>query len=176
MRRSSDREIFKIMSPDNRARVFKTNPGPRHPRVAIGIDKIDLPAKKDVTVIRAARDQNQRADENDFRRERQPPPHAPFKSAIGNSQFEIRLRTFSAQQLEQPRMLSGLVTGRNALIFGRSRGPVAQRLEQGTHNLASYPLTQIVPSTSANSRDSVRPFQTVIMSTPCQRSRRAEGK
>ena len=69
MRRSSDREIFKIMSPDNRARVFKTNPGPRHSRIAIGIDKIDLPAKKDVTVIRAARDQNQRADENDFRRE-----------------------------------------------------------------------------------------------------------
>ena len=42
------------MSPDNRARVFKTNPGPRHSRIAIGIDKIDLPAKKDVTVIRAA--------------------------------------------------------------------------------------------------------------------------
>jgi hypothetical protein len=84
------------MSPDNRARVFKTNPGPRHSRIAIGIDKIDLPAKKDVTVIRAARDQNQRADENDFRREREPPPHAPFKSAIGNSQFEIRLRAFSS--------------------------------------------------------------------------------
>ena len=56
MRRSTDREIFKIMSPDNRARVFKTNPGPCHSRIAIGIDKIDLPAKKDVTVIRAARD------------------------------------------------------------------------------------------------------------------------
>ena len=96
MRRSSDREIFKIMSSDNRARVFKTNPCPRHPRVAIGIDKIDLPGKKDITVIRAARDQNQRADENDFRREREPPPHAPFKSAIGNSQFEIRLPAFSS--------------------------------------------------------------------------------
>ena len=96
MRRSPDREIFKIMSPDNRARVFKTNPGPRHSRIAIGIDKIDLPAKKDVTVIRAARDQNQRADENDFRRECQPTPHAPLKyprSAFRNSKFQRRRRS-----------------------------------------------------------------------------------
>src|SRR5437016_131607 len=94
MRRSSDREIFKLMSPDNRPQVFKTNPGPRHSRITIGIDEIDLPAKENITVVRAARDQNQRADENDFRRECQPPPHAPFKSAIGNSQFEIRSRAF----------------------------------------------------------------------------------
>src|SRR5882757_9695132 len=96
MRRSSDREIFKIMSPYNRARVFKTNPGPRHSRIAIGIDKIDLPAKKDVTVIRAAREQNQRADENDFRRECQPTPHAPLKylrSAFRNSKFWKRRRS-----------------------------------------------------------------------------------
>ncbi|MEY2544099.1 MAG: hypothetical protein QOE81_1560 [Verrucomicrobiota bacterium] len=40
-----------------------------------------------------------------------------------------------AQRLEQPRKLSGLVTGGLlCLIRGEFHGPVAQRLEQGTHN------------------------------------------
>jgi hypothetical protein len=69
------------MSPDNRARVFKANARARHPRIAIGINEIDLPTEEDVTVVRAARDKNQRADENEFRQEREAPPHAPFKSA-----------------------------------------------------------------------------------------------
>jgi hypothetical protein len=34
----------------------------------------------------------------------------------------------------QPRMLSGLVTGDMLCFSTKSRGPVAQRLEQGTHN------------------------------------------
>ena len=82
------------MSPYNRARVFKTNPGPRHSRIAIGIDKIDLPAKKDITVIRAARDENQYADKDDLNKEREAPPHAPFKSAIGIPQSEINTTLF----------------------------------------------------------------------------------
>ena len=51
------------MSPDNRAGVLKTNARARHPRIAIGINEIDLPAKEDVTVIRATRHDDQRADD-----------------------------------------------------------------------------------------------------------------
>jgi hypothetical protein len=37
-------------------------------------------------------------------------------------------------ELEQPRMLSGLVTEDMLCFSTKLRGPVAQRLEQGTHN------------------------------------------
>lgn len=90
MWRRSDRKIFEIVPPDNSARVFKTNPGSRHPRITIGIDKINLSAEENVAVIGAARDQDQRANKNNFRQERQPPLHAPLKSAIRIWQFEIR--------------------------------------------------------------------------------------
>jgi len=65
------------MSPDNRARVFEANSRACHPRIAIGINEIDLPAEEHVTEIRTPRDENQCADENDFRQERDPPPHCP---------------------------------------------------------------------------------------------------
>ncbi len=89
MRRSSVRKIFKIMSPDNRARMFETNARAGHARIAIGINEIDLAAEEDVTEIRTPCDKNQSADENDFRQEREAPPHAPFKSAIRIPQSEI---------------------------------------------------------------------------------------
>src|SRR5438105_4626473 len=76
VRRSSVWKIFEIMSPDNRARVFEANACASHPRIAIGINEIDLAAEEDVTVIRAPRDNNQHADENDFRQEGEAPPHA----------------------------------------------------------------------------------------------------
>jgi hypothetical protein len=79
--------------------VFKTNPGSCHSRITIGVDKIDLTAKENVTVIRTARDQNQRADKNNFRREGQPPPHAPFKSAIGIPQSEIKCHIVRSDDL-----------------------------------------------------------------------------
>ena len=89
MRRSSVRKIFKIMSPDNRARMFETNARAGHARIAIGINEIDLAAEEDVTEIRTPCDKNQNADENDFRQEREAPSHAPFKSAMRIPQSEI---------------------------------------------------------------------------------------
>ncbi len=99
VRRSSGRKIFKIMSPDDRARVFEANARACHPRIAIGINEIDLAAEEDVTVIRTPGDENQRADEIDFRQEREAPPHASFYSEIYNSKSEnfngpARIRTW----------------------------------------------------------------------------------
>ena len=99
MRRSSARKIFKIMSPDDRARVFEANARACHSRIAIGINEIDLTAEEDITVIRAPCDKNQRADENDFRQEGEAPPHASFYSEIYNSKSEnfngpARIRTW----------------------------------------------------------------------------------
>ena len=89
MRRSSARKIFKIMSPDDRARVFEANARACHSRIAIGINEIDLTAEEDITVIRAPCYKNHRADENDFRQEGEAPPHASFYSEIYNSKSEI---------------------------------------------------------------------------------------
>src|SRR5205814_8841149 len=66
MRRSSARKIFKIMSPDDRARVFEANARACHSRIAIGINESDLTAEEDITVIRAPGDKNQRDDDDDF--------------------------------------------------------------------------------------------------------------
>ena len=62
VRRSSVRKIFKLMSPDDRAWVFEANAGACHPRIAVGINEIDLAAEEDVTVIRTPRDDDERAD------------------------------------------------------------------------------------------------------------------
>src|SRR5438874_13140896 len=93
MRRSSVRKIFKIMSPDNRARMFETNARAGHAGVAIGIKEIDLAAEEDVTEIRTPCDKNRNADENDFRQEREAAAHARFKSAIRIPQSDIFMRS-----------------------------------------------------------------------------------
>src|SRR5437773_11615158 len=89
MRRSSARKIFKIMSPDDRARVFEANARACHSRIAIGINEIDLTAEEEITVIRAPRDKNQRADEKDFRQAGEAPPNATFYSEIYNTIYVI---------------------------------------------------------------------------------------
>jgi hypothetical protein len=89
VRRRSVRKIFKIMSPDDRVRVFEANARARHPRIAVRINEIDLATEEDVTVIRTPRDNNQCADKNDFRQEGEAPPHASFYSEIYNSKSEI---------------------------------------------------------------------------------------
>src|SRR5438105_5387110 len=76
------------MSPDNRAGVFEANARARHSRIAVGINEIDLAAEEDVPVIRTPCDKNQNADENDFRQEREAPPHAPFKSDERDARHE----------------------------------------------------------------------------------------
>ena len=104
------------MSSDNRARVFEANSRACHPRIAIGIKEIDLPAEEHVTVIRTPCDENQCADENDFRQEREPPPHAPFKSAFRIPQSEIFIECIRVGHL------------RFAMFYFRI---AAGRLEQG---------------------------------------------
>ena len=123
MRKCSLRKILKILSSDNRARVFEANSRACHPRIAISINEIDLPAEEHVTVIRAPCDENQCADENDFRQEREPPPHAPFKSAIRILQSEIFIECIRDWS---PHVCYVLLSDRG--------GPVAQRLEQAIHN------------------------------------------
>ena len=76
------------MSPDNRARVFEANSRTCHSRIAIGINEIDLSAEEDVAVIRTPCYKNQNADENDFRQEREAPPHVSF--LFRNLQSEIQ--------------------------------------------------------------------------------------
>jgi hypothetical protein len=117
------------MSPNNRARVFEANSRACHPRIAIGINEIDLPAEEHVTVIRTPCDENQCADENDFRQEREPPPHAPFKSAIRILQSEIFIECIRGWL---PEVCYVLLSDRG--------GPVAQRLEQLTHNPSVFPF------------------------------------
>jgi hypothetical protein len=123
VRKGSLRKILKIMSSDDRARVFEANSRACHPRIAIGINEIDLATKEHVTEIRTPRDENQCADENDFRQEREPPPHAPLKSAIRIPQSEIFVECTRGWS---PEVCYVLLSDRG--------GPVAQRLEQGTHN------------------------------------------
>ena len=69
--------------------MFKTNPSPRHSRITIGINKINLPAKENLTVVRAARNEYKRGNKDNFRQERQPPQHAPLKSAFRIPQFKF---------------------------------------------------------------------------------------
>jgi hypothetical protein len=57
--------------------------------------------------------------------------HSNPQSAIRNSKFAYGPL---AQPLEQPRMLSGLVTGRNALIFGLSRWACSSAVRAGDYN------------------------------------------
>jgi len=112
--------------------VFEANARACHPRIAIGINEIDLAAEEDVTVIRTPGDENQRADENDFRQEREAPPHAPFKSAIRIAQSEIFIESIR----DWPR-------GVCYVLLSHRCGRVAQRLEQGTHNLVSFRLLRV---------------------------------
>src|SRR5437016_2655064 len=132
------------MSPDNCPRVFEANPRASHPRIAIGINEINLAAEEDVTVIRAPRDKNQHADENDFRQEGEAPPHAAIIfchfERICQAGSDRGISNYSALEkgLEISRPRSTSQRGWSpevcyVLLLDRG-GPVAQRLEQGTHN------------------------------------------
>lgn len=54
MRDRAGRIIFKIMMPNDGPRMLRDHPHTGHARITIGIDEIDLAAKKDVLIIRAA--------------------------------------------------------------------------------------------------------------------------
>jgi hypothetical protein len=76
-----------------------TQPGGAHPhtchaRVAIGIHEINIPANKNVLIIRAARCEDQRAENYDFDESKAYPNHFTIPnpaSAIGNPKFQVQL-------------------------------------------------------------------------------------
>src|SRR5262249_40747018 len=54
------------MMPDDQPRLLRAHPHACHPRVAIGINKVNIPGDEDVLVVRAARCQDENAQKGDF--------------------------------------------------------------------------------------------------------------
>ena len=106
------------MSPDNRSRMFETNARAEHARIAIGINEIDLAAEEDVIEVRTPCDNNQNADQNDFRQEREAPLHPSFYSEICNPKSEIFIES-----------IRDWSRGVCYVLLSHRCGPVAQRLE-----------------------------------------------
>ena len=115
--------------------MLRAHPYARHPSVTIGIGEINIPSDKHVLIIRAARGQNQYAENCDFNDIQDPANHV----AIPNRQFKMRNPKFSPISLfagwspEYASMQSYL-------------GLVAHRFGQGTANPVFAPR-----STSASS-------------------------
>jgi len=103
--------------------MFETNARAEHARIAIGINEIDLAAEEDVIEVRTPCDNNQNADQNDFRQEREAPLHPSFYSEICNPKSEIFIES-----------IRDWSRGVCYVLLSHRCGPVAQRLEQGTHN------------------------------------------
>jgi len=60
------REILKIMMAEDQSRLCRAHPHARHARVTIRINEVNVPGDKDVLIIRAARCEDQRAENYDF--------------------------------------------------------------------------------------------------------------
>src|SRR6266513_238576 len=76
-----------------------------------------------VIVVRTPCDNNQNADQNDFRQEREAPLHPSFYSEICNPKSEIFIES-----------IRDWSRGVCYVLLSHRCGPVALRLEQGTHN------------------------------------------
>src|SRR5438445_13191171 len=63
MRRCASRKIFELVMTNNQPRMLRAHPDTRHARVAIGIGEISVPSNKNVLIIRAARAENQGAQD-----------------------------------------------------------------------------------------------------------------
>jgi hypothetical protein len=63
MGRCALRKIFKLVMTNNQTRMLCAHPHTRHARVAIGIDKINVPSNKNVLIIRAPRGENEGAQD-----------------------------------------------------------------------------------------------------------------
>jgi hypothetical protein len=66
VRRGSAREIFEIVMTYDRSRMFRADSHPRHARITIGVDEVNVSIDKNVVIIRAPRRENQRAQNQDF--------------------------------------------------------------------------------------------------------------
>ena len=66
MRCCALRKILEVVMANNCAGVFCANSHARHARVAVSIGEVNLLIDKDVMIIRAARRENERAQDYDF--------------------------------------------------------------------------------------------------------------
>ena len=70
MGRCALRKIFELVMTNNQTRMLCAHPHTRHARVAIGISKISVPPNKNVLIIRAARGENEGAQDYNLNRNR----------------------------------------------------------------------------------------------------------
>ena|SRR5438552_5500487 len=125
MRSCPCREVLELMVPYDQSRMFRAHLHTRHPRVTIGIGEINISSDKNVLIIRAACREDQHAENCDFDDAQDSANH----HAIPNPQVPMRNPKF---KLTFP--LSRLVMRICYASMHKQNGPVAQRLEQGTHN------------------------------------------
>ena len=88
MRRRARGKILEIVMTNYRPRPLEADSHPRHPRVAIGIRKIDIAADEDVAVIRATRRDDQRREENDLNSRDDASAHRTVLIEIRESRIE----------------------------------------------------------------------------------------
>ena len=91
MRTDSGRKIFKVMMPNDQPGMLHHQPRPRHPRIAIGVDKIDSVADKNVLIIGAPRAQDERGKKSELDDVQSPRPARRSKSAFANRKSKISL-------------------------------------------------------------------------------------
>ena len=75
MRRGSDWKILEIMSSYDRSRMFEADSRPRHPRIAIRVEEIDLVASEHVRVIEATCDGHERNYDHQVEQEQNADTH-----------------------------------------------------------------------------------------------------
>src|SRR6266496_263931 len=96
-----------------------------HPRVTIRVGEINIPGDKNILIIRVTCRENHHTENCDFDDAQDSANHRP----IPNPRFKMRNPKFYLNS-----RLSGLVTRICYASMHKQSGPVAQRLEQGTHN------------------------------------------
>jgi len=66
MRRRPRREVLEVVVPYDHPGMFRAHPHARHPCVTIRVGEINIPGDKNILIIRAARCQDQDAENCDF--------------------------------------------------------------------------------------------------------------
>ena len=89
------------MMPDDQPRLFPDHLRPRHARVTIRIDKVNISGDKNVPMIRAARRQNHRAENRD-------PENDERKTSEALHRIDNRKSTIENRKLKWARQDSNL--------------------------------------------------------------------
>src|SRR5438046_1246389 len=90
--------IFKIMMPHDQSRLRPDQLHPRHTRITIRIDEVNIPCDKNVVIIRAARRNDERRENCDFDDCEDSANHCIITnpgSAIGNPKFQVEFGQLS---------------------------------------------------------------------------------